>query len=140
MLLIMVAGDDNAAPRAEPTPTELRAVIDAHYQAIEENRHELAMGSYHSQAPGIATIKSELKFTMSSQFQTTATLSFYTNGTESGDVVVHATHRYLIISGLKLVTCFSDTAYHFREELGEWKIWSKHEYQSQLPRRNLARS
>ena len=108
-----------------PTTSELRQVIVAHYQAIEDNQLNQAMRQYHSQSPELIQARQDIEFGLSQYLLKTTTTAFCYAGQEVAIAIATATHRYLMITGIKFVEYFVDVEYRLREEQGSWKIWTQ---------------
>ncbi len=118
-------GDTRSNPTAMPMEEILRKVVVGHYHAIEDNQIDEAMSYYHSQSPQASQARENIEFGLSAYWQKTTTMSFRYIGRDKEFAKAKATHRYLIIMGVKFIEQSADIVYLFREERGAWKVWTK---------------
>jgi hypothetical protein len=133
LLAPMVCGGNayssaTSLPTTLPTTGVLQQVIEDHYYAISENRLDEAMGYYHSQSPEIVATRESIEIGLSQYLLKTTTMSFCYVGQEGEIAIATATHKYLMITGIKFIEHVVDTVYQLREEQGSWKIWTQKGY------------
>lgn len=125
LALAAFAGKVYSSSITLPTTGSLRQVIEAHTYAIGENRLDEAMSYYHSQSPEIVRTRQDIEFGLSQFLLKTTTLNFCYTGQMDGLAMATAKHRYLMITGVKLIEQFDDVVYQMRQEHGSWKIWTQ---------------
>lgn len=108
-----------------PTTSDLRQVIEAHYQAIGDNQLDQAMRQYHSQSPDLIQARENIKFGLSQYLLRSKSIKICYQGVDGEYADVTAKHKLMIISGKKIMEQTVDTVYKLRKDRGNWKIWTQ---------------
>lgn len=135
LLMVCLSGSmqfDSEKPRIA---NALQEIIVAHHQAIEENSLEKALSFYHSDAPGIASVRETHEIAMAEYYQSTATLAFSLVDIRDEIAIANVKHRVITITGLKISSRLANVTYSLRQENDQWRIWRVTEQSGSKPDR-----